>query len=175
LETTVPVSEPASRFRAEAKRIREASLWAAERHYAAETPWYYWNYALGIPSTILAAAAGVAAFSKMASSAGVVSILVAVLSSLTTFLDPHKKASVHHMAAKEYEALYHRAGYFYRVECLTDKVVPRDLETKLSALESKFSELNRNSPAIPGRAYRTAEQKIKNNTGEVVRDPGETD
>jgi hypothetical protein len=111
------MTDTLNRIRAEAKHIAEASLLAAERHYAAETPWYHWNYLLGIPSTILAAVAGAAAFSKIAHSelvAGGISIVVAILSSLTTFLDPHKKASTHHNSAKAYEALYHNAGFFYR-------------------------------------------------------------
>jgi hypothetical protein len=168
---------PGERIRAEAKRISDASLLAAERHYAAETPWYNWNYILGVPSTILAALAGAAAFSKLNHSeivAGSISIVVAILSSLTTFLDPHKKATAHHQSAKDYEALYHNAGFFYRVQSLGEKVEPTKLEQKLETLVSKLNELNRNSPAIPGSAYKIANQKIKENRGEVVRDPSQT-
>jgi hypothetical protein len=164
------MSDAIDRMRAEAKRIKEASLLAAERHYAAETPWYHWNYSLGIPSTVLAAAAGAAAFSKYGVVAGGISIVVAVLSSLTTFLDPNKRASIHHASAKAYEALYHSAGFFYRFESLNDNADTEDLEQKLSALNSAFLELNKSSAAIGGRAYRIADENIKEKRGEVVRD-----
>ena len=39
------------RIREEARRIADASLAAAERHSAAETPWHYSNYLLGGPAT----------------------------------------------------------------------------------------------------------------------------
>jgi hypothetical protein len=170
------VNETIDRMRAEAKRIKEASLLAAERHYAAETPWYHWNYSLGIPSTVLAAVAGAAAFSKQAHSefvAGGISIVVAVLSSLNTFLDPHKRASSHHASAKDYEALYHSAGFFYRIESLNESSDTKDLAQKLTALNSTFSELNKNSLAISGRAYRIADGNIQEKRGEVVRDPAD--
>ena len=164
------------RIRQEAKRIQEQSLWAAERHYAAETPWYIWNYLLGIPTTILAAVAGAAAFSKVNNSefvAGCISILVAILTSLITLLDPHKKASIHHNSAKAYETLYHNSDFFYRIESLNEMVDLQELEKKLHDLNSKLNELNQSSPAIPGRAYRIAEQNIKAGKGEVIRVPEE--
>lgn len=170
------MTESVDRMRSEAKRIREACLLAAERQYAAETPWYHWNYWLGIPSTILAAIAGAAAFSRLTNSefvAGGIAIVVAILSALTTFLDPNKRASTHHTAAKAYETLYHSAGFFYRFESLNDLGDPKDLEKTLSALQAMFLELNKNSVAISGNAYKVAARKIAGNNGEVVRDPGE--
>ena len=61
------MDEALERYRNEAAHVRKAALEAAERHYAAETPWYYMIYWLGIPSTILSAIAGAAAFPKIQS------------------------------------------------------------------------------------------------------------
>ena len=161
------------RIRNEAKHIHGASYWAAERHYAAETPWYQANYWLGVPTVVLAAIASASAFSnwKGGVAAGLLSIAVAVLSSLNTFLNPNKKANAHHSSAKAYESLYHAAGYFYRIESLKDGANVTDLEKRLAKLSKDLDELNKNSLALSGQAYRVAEEKIRKNRGEVVRDP----
>jgi hypothetical protein len=133
--------EVIEQYRAEADRIRGASLWAAERHYAAETPWYYAVYWFGIPTTVLSAIAGAAAFSKITNSAllaGSISITVAILSSLMTFLDPSRKATIHHTAAKSYEALYHEAGYFRRIELLL--ISPEVSSYSRGILQGRFLE-----------------------------------
>jgi hypothetical protein len=165
-------------FRDEAKRVRLTALLAAERHYAAETPWYHMVYYLGIPSTILSAVAGAAAFSKIEKSeivAGSISIIVAILTSLMTFLDPTKKAELYHATAKSYEGLYHQSGYFGRVELAKENPDINKCEEALKLLIAKLNELNESSPSIPGRAYRIAEKNIINNRGEVVRDPTDID
>jgi hypothetical protein len=160
------------RLRREADWIRDASLHAAERHYAAETPWFYSAYCLGLPSVICSAVAGVAAFSELQHGkvlAGVLSIVVAVLSALVTFLDPHRKASAYHLSAKGYEALYHQAGYFLRIESLREDAPIKEVDETLGKLMSEFKKLNEHSLPISGRAYRVAEQKIRTGRGEVVR------
>src|SRR6266436_1197037 len=88
------MDEAVERYRNEATFMRNAALEAAERNYAAETPWYFMINWLGIPSTVSSAVAGAAAFSKIEASyfvAGVISITVAILTSLITFLDPSKE------------------------------------------------------------------------------------
>jgi len=160
------------RIRDEASRIEEASLWAAERHYAAETPWFMINFWLGIPSVILAAIASAAAFSDVQSSklvAGGVSLAVAALTALLTFLDPHKRAHLHHETAKQYEALYHQAGFFNRIQTQDTNCTTDDLAKVLTAFHARFNEINQGSPSVPCRAYRVAERHIKSHKGEVVR------
>jgi hypothetical protein len=159
-------------IRLEALRIELASLLAAERHYAAETPWYHWNLIIGIPSTVLAAVAGAAAFSKLANSeivAGSISIVVAVLSGLITFVDPKKNFADHHASAKGYEALYHQAGLFYRVESRPTHTTEAELLEKLKELSSEFDRLNTQSQPISGQAYKHADavlEQIPSDTGQ---------
>ena len=170
------IEDTVDRLRTEATRIRLAALPAAERHYAAESPWYYTVYWLGVPSSILAAVAGATAFSELKYSgaiAGGISIVVAVLSALSTFLDPAKKAAAHHLAAKGYEALYHNAGFFCRIEALDDSIQLGNRTKLLSALKDKLNELGAASPPIPGRAAKRAQLNIERGWGEVVRDPQE--
>lgn len=155
----------------EAKNLQDQSLLAAERHFAAEGPWYYLNYWLGVPSTSLAAIAGAAGLSQLTNSgivAGAIAVVVSVLTGLLTFLDPHKKGDTFHRFAKEYEALYHAAGFFCRVESQTEDADPVKLLAELRKLTKRFDELNRDSPAISLRAQRHADKNISNCTGEVV-------
>jgi hypothetical protein len=140
-------------FREEAKHIRLTALLAAERHYASETPWYHMVYYLGIPSTILSAVAGAAAFSKIEKSeivAGSISIIVAILTSLMTFLDPTKKAELYHSTAKSYEVLYHQSGYFGRVDLAKENPDISKCEETLASLVAQLNELNKSSPSIGG-------------------------
>jgi hypothetical protein len=150
----------------------QQSLLAAERHYAAEGPWYYMNYWLGVPSTLLAALAGASAVPNLQApdwlpvAAG---LLAASLTSLLTFLDPHKRASAHHSAGRNYEALYHAAGFFERFELITEGSDASSLQTRIKKLNTDFDELLRSSPAIPGRAYIIAHRNLTEATGEVLR------
>lgn len=160
----------------EAKHLETLCLIAAERHYAAETPWFYWNYLLGIPSTILAAIAGTTALGDSPDAkywAAGIALLAAGLTALLTFLDPFKKASNHHTTAKHYEALYHEAGFLQRFEATKNGASPAELQQHLVAMRSKFNDLLESSPAISGTAYRTAEKNLSCGKGEVLRIPGD--
>ena len=169
----MPLDEERERIRAEAQSIRRAALLAAERHYAAESPWYHMVYWLGIPATVLAALSGAAAFANLAGGvvAGVISIIVAILTSLMTFLNPSTKGDAHHNATKGYEALYHSAGIFYRVESLSSTVDPSKQLDLLMTLSTTFNDLNKTCPVMSGWGLRRAGEAIKSGVGEVVRDP----
>ena len=159
-------------LRSEAKRLMRQSLVAAERHYAAETPWYHMNYWLGVPSALLAALAGASAVPKLGApdwlpvAAG---LLAASLTSLLTFLDPHKRAGAHHTAGRNYEALYHAAGFFERFDLAMGDSELNALKSKLIKINSDFEDLLSASTAIPARAYGIAEKNIKKSHGEVLR------
>lgn len=162
----------------EAHLLEELCLLAAERHYGAETPWYHINYLLGIPSTTIAAIAGATALSTFQNHEWVtagIALLAAALSALLTFLDPYKRASVHHATARGYEALYHAAGRFVRLELNGDNMEQDVLENRLATLTTKFDELLQSAPPLPGSAYKTAERNLKRQQGEVLRIPREPD
>jgi hypothetical protein len=169
------LSEQRERLRKEADQLQQESLLAAEEHYAAETLWYHLNYCLGIPATILAAVAGGAAFSKINHSeivAGSLSIVVAILSSLTTFLDPKRIFSDHHAAAKGFESLYHRAGVIYRLSSLDENASDADLQKRIEELRASFIQLNQQRLAISALAHKRAREAVDGiRRGEVIR-PG---
>ena len=163
-----------NRIRDEARRLEYQCLWAAERHYAAETPLYALNHWLGIPSAVLAAIAGTTAFTTFQHHewvTAVIALSASVLTSLLTFIDPYKKASVHHRIGRGFEALYHDAGILARFEVERDNPNLPGLDAKLEALVTKFNELLQSSPGLPGHAYRTAAKNLATSKGEVLRVP----
>ena len=162
---------PLERIRSEAKRIEKESRIAAERHYASETPWFQWTYFLGIPSTLLAGIASAAAFKQLANGtvAGIVSIFVAVLSGLITFLNPNQKANAHHASAKGFEAVFRKAGFFYRVESLEDGKKLEDLQKSVTDMNAEYIQLSSAALAAPGAAYRKLEKlRTTGRGGEVI-------
>jgi hypothetical protein len=161
-------------LRVEANRIAEQCLLAAERHYASETPWYGVNYVLGLPSAFLAAVAGATAVQKLGAPEWLPiasGLLAAVLTSLLTFLDPYKRASVHHSTARNYETLYHGASFFGRFEIAQADSDLEGQRTRLLKLNADFNDLLKSSPAIPNHAYRTAAKALKDGRGEVLQFP----
>ena len=162
----------ADRVKDELRRLEGLCLIAAERHYAAETPWYHLNYWLGIPSMMISAITGASAFSKFENHEWVtagIALIAAGLAALLTFLDPFKRASVHHTTGRGFEALYHAAGRLVRLETPAETARVDALEKKLAELTLKFDELLQSSPALPGRAYAIAEKKLISGNGEVLR------
>jgi hypothetical protein len=155
----------------EADHLRRVALFAAERHYAAETPWFYSVYWLGVPIAILSAIASTAAFYESSWShnvAGFISLIVAVLSGLATFFDPRAKAMQHHTLAKAFESIYHQVGFFRRVVLESDQVNPKDI-SRLKAYTADFVRLTQSTPPIPARIYRRAARNIRSGKGEVAR------
>ena len=87
---------------AEAKRIEEDATYSSKSHFDAASAWSHAYYWIGIPIAILSAIAGASALSKFeyhSEIAGILSILIAILSSVNVFLNPQQKASAHRRAA----------------------------------------------------------------------------
>jgi hypothetical protein len=146
----------------EAKRIEESSLYSSKGHFSAAAFWRRLHFYLGLPATVLAAVAAASAFSQFDSGhtvGGWISICVAALSGLSTFLNPNEKAVSHLAAANNFDALQSKARIFWTVDCRgndSDQV----LTNRLKDLAEEKSELNRKSPQIPRFAYITAKKGI---------------
>lgn len=105
---------------------------------------------LGIPTTILASIVAAAAFTKMDVThvtAGWISIMVAVLSALTTFLNPPAKANAHFTAGNNYGALRDKTRMYRTINCPND--LCDVLVNRLQELCDEKNELNQKSPQIP--------------------------
>lgn len=146
----------------EGKRIEESSLYSSKGHFAAAAIWRKLHFSLGLPATVLAAVAAASAFAQFDAGntvGGWISIVVAALSGLSTFLNPNEKAAAHFAAANNFDALQSKARIFWTIDCRgndSDQV----LTNRLKDLAEEKSELNRKSPQIPRYAYLIARKGI---------------
>lgn len=74
-------------------------------HFVTAEFWSGFHLWVGIPTAILAAVAATSAFASWEIAAGVVSIVIAALSAVSTFLNPNEKAAAHLNAGNSYDAL----------------------------------------------------------------------
>ncbi|PIR85045.1 hypothetical protein COU15_02625 [Candidatus Kaiserbacteria bacterium CG10_big_fil_rev_8_21_14_0_10_45_20] len=146
----------------EAKRIEEDSLYSSKGHFYAAQFWTNLHLWIGVPATILAAVAGASALSQFDNHqiiAGVLAILVAALSAVSTFINPNENAAIHHNAGNRYNSLKNRARIFSEID--VDVESDEDLLVKLRTLSAERDELNEKSPQIPKWAFRKARQGIE--------------
>ena len=140
----------------EARRLEEEALYNHAGHNEearASDRLYYW---LGIPATLLAAAAGVTSFSAVGAGmsgswpsvvAGIISFGVAAMSGLTTLLDPKVRAGEYYRPANAYAALRNEARYFHTVEGKKGKPI-EELDQALITLREKLAKLNEQTPIV---------------------------
>src|SRR5690349_18045726 len=116
----VSVSKPKDEIIKEAKRIEEALLISSKKHFVSAQYWSIFHMFLGLPMVVLSAAAGAEAFKQFDKQhvlAGYLSISVAVLSAVMTFLNPNERASKHTAAGNGYDALMNRVRIFWSIDC----------------------------------------------------------
>lgn len=147
----------------EARRIEEGAMLTSKSHFRAAALWDNFHLLLGLPMVALAAIAGASAFAqfdKDKTLAGVLSIVVVVLSSISTFLNPNKKASNHLNAGNKYDALLNKVRIFRTIECWGEQS-DQILGERLKRHSEDKSSLNQTSPQIPWLAYVLAKRGIR--------------
>lgn len=167
------VSETKEEIIKEAKRIEEATLLSSKGHFVAARAWSYCHLCLGLPTAILAALAAATAFKKaeMHIVAGMIALIVAVLSAVTTFLNPNSKSAAHLKAGNNYDALHNQTRIFRTIECNGDS--ENVLTKKLKDLSAQKDKMNRESLQLPGWAYRLARRGIAAGESEYKVDTNE--
>lgn len=147
----------------EAKRIEEALLFSSKGHFSASHSWGNFHLWIGIPMVLLSAIAGAAALSRFDPDhiiAGILSIIVAALSGVATFLNPNEKVSAHLNAGNSYDSLMSQVRIFWAIDCWkgeSDQV----LTERLKFLSDQKDELNKKCPQIPRWAYQRAKKGIE--------------
>ncbi len=161
-----PASKAKEEIIREAKRLEETSLYSMKGHHCAALKWSGRHLWLGLPVVIISALVGAATFSQYAETypiiktiAGLLSISVAVLSGIATFLNPNDKQSAHLSAAHGFDKINNEARMFRAIECWREES-DEVLTSKLRELVDRKSELNSNSPQIPTWAYEKAKAGI---------------
>lgn len=161
--TEVSISKTKGEIIKEALRIEEAASISGKSHYNDSSYWGFCNLALGLPTTILSGVVAVKSFAQMDSTnniAGVIAIIIAVLSGLMTFLDPTKRAATHQKAGSEYSTLENRVRLFRTVDCW-GKDSDAVLTTKIKEFSEKKNKLNADNPQPSPLGYIMAKRGIK--------------
>jgi hypothetical protein len=144
----------------EALRIEENSLYTSKGHFVAARLWKGFHLWLGIPTTMMAALAGVLSFSTYNIGSGILSIIVAILTSLSTFLNPKERANSHFIAGNNHDSLLGRVRMFRTIDCRREDS-EEILTSRLKELSEQREHLNRDCPQIPSIAYNIAKKGIE--------------
>jgi hypothetical protein len=122
---------------------------------------------LGMPVVIISALVGAATFSQYAetypwvkTAAGLLSLAVAILSGISTFLNPNDGESAHLNAAHSYDKLNNDTRLFWSVDCWQEES-DAVLTSQLKELVDRKSALNSSSSQIPNWAYTEAKKGIE--------------
>lgn len=143
----------------EAKRIEEDAIYSSKSHYEAARNWrniYLW---LGIPAALIAGVSGVSAFEEYNHIAGFTAIIVAALTSISTFLNPSEKAQAHYTAGLKFTSLKNRTRNFYEIELVESQ--NDNLKEILLSLSAERDSTNETSPQIPRKAFLKARKGIE--------------
>ncbi len=153
----------------ESKRIEEDCIHSSKGHYVAAGFWSNFHLIVGIPSVILAAIAGTTAFIDLPIVAGIVSIIVTILTSIATFLNPKDRANSHFTAGNNYNSLQSTIRRFWSIECKNEEPI-KLLIHKLEEYSLTRDRLNRESSQIPRWAYNKGKKYIEDGEAEYAVD-----
>lgn len=155
----------------EAKRIEEDSIYSAKGHFYAAQCWVNVNLWLGGISVVLSAIAGASALSQFDYHnivAGGLSIIVAGLTAVITFINPNERASVHQKAGNKYNALKNDARIFHEIE--VDDIDEKSALDNLKKLNDRRNKLNLESHQIPKWAFEKARKGMEEGEAEYKVD-----
>ncbi|QXP87470.1 SLATT domain-containing protein [Methylococcus capsulatus] len=153
------MNELTSRLAAEAERIEEDTEHSFKGHYNAAARWARYHLLIGLPSALLAAVAGAAAFKDQPEWAGALALLSTAMTTVLTFLKPSERAEMHKTVAGQYQALRNQARLFREIG-LTDGLSAEEAKARLFELAKTRDELNQSSPAIARCDYELAKKDI---------------
>lgn len=147
-------------LRQEASRIEEDTEYSAKGHYNAAERWSRYHMLIGLPSALVAALAGSAAFNDYSFLAGCLAFISTALVTVLTFLKPSEKAENHKSVAGNYLALRNRTRLFREIE-LPDCDDQQLMKEQLFEYAKQRNELNSSSPGISKKDYERAKKEIE--------------
>jgi hypothetical protein len=162
----MPISDNTKeKISTELLRMEEDCAHSAKAHFNACVRWTRWNYAFGIPSVILSAAAGAAFFKDYATIAGMMSSAVTVLTALMTFLKPSERSSEHKNSGDQYLSLRNDARVFREIEMIQVADEAAAI-AGMNGFTTRRNELNQASPQFSNGDFERARRGI--NAGEAL-------
>lgn len=135
-------------------------------HVLVSIRWSNTHLYIGIPSTVFAALAGVQAIADLGQEKNtwgtiiqiILSILVAGLAPLLTFLNPNERANTHQTASRVYEQIGDRYDAFL-LQCLVETRGLKQELDDLVQLNLSYSEEKKPLPLTPEWAFQRAKQE----------------
>ena len=147
----------------EAKRIEENCLHTSKSHFVVAQFWTKFHLFIGIPTAVLAAIAGMIAFASFKygnSIAGILSIIVTILSAVATFLNPKECSNTHLTAGNNYDSLLTRVRIFWTIDCRREESIDI-LSDKLKDFAVERDRLNRDCSQPSKWAYEKAKKELR--------------
>lgn len=161
----------------EARRIEEDGLYSAKGHFVAADFWTNIHLWIGVPTAILAAIAGASALSQFNNHnviAGILAIVVAALTAVTTFLNPNEKANIHLSSGNSYNALKNKARIFCEIDSRSGDLY-ENIISQFRDLANQRDNLNKKSPQIPRWAFKLGRKGIEEGQADYRVDEFEED
>jgi hypothetical protein len=152
--------ELAKKIESELLRIEEDTLHSSKSQYNASDRYSMRHVWLGVPAAALSALAGAASFSgQWEIAAGLISIAVAVLAALQTFMKPAEQAAAHKAAGDQFLALRNDARLMREIKVGLFEDV-QEAVTALDVMVKRRNDQNASSPQVARKDFEKAKRGI---------------
>lgn len=165
------VSKPKDEIIKEAQRLCENCLTTSKGHFIEARFWQNLHLWIGVPTVILAGIVGTLAFADVRQLAGILSMVVVVLTSITTFLNPKEQANSHLTAGNNYDSLMTKVRIFWSIDCWREDS-DNILTERLKTYSEERDRLNRDCPQPFKWTYKKAKKGIEEGEAEYFVDKG---
>jgi hypothetical protein len=152
-------------IRNEATEIEDEAAFAAIAHRVDSRKWQKLNLYMGGPATVLAAVAGVTAFSDLPDAVtGGTAMVVAALTATATWLGSADKASSHRTSSVSFSDIRRRANLLRDVDAVLmqsgDEAQLRALVDEVKALTAKLTETEQGADTLSTSSREKAKKEI---------------
>ena len=154
------MNELKEKLRTEALRIEEDTEFSAKGHYNAAERWSRYHLWIGIPSAVISALGGCAAFNDYPNIAGGLALFSTALITILTFLKPSERSEAHKSVADQFLALRNKTRLFREIELL-ESSENECVKEKLYEFASLRDDLNQTAPKIVTKDYERAKKEIE--------------
>ena len=152
------------RIRSTAYTLFEHTYTAALAHFSSADGWAWWHKRGGVASIIFSAIAGSSLLTRsqeLELLAGILSIAVTIIVSISTLLNPGKTSQEHFNAGTSYQDLKNDVQLFYEIESLREDGNNDQLISELNKLSKKRDELDKKCPRIKRKKWIEAVEASK--------------
>ena len=140
-------------------KLRKDAHISAVKHGLAAERWGGYHYLLGISATGISAAVGAGIIANNPSLvlvAGVMSLILVIVSAVSTFLNPEEKSSSHYEAGNNFRVLANKAEVLIDIDLVLRQKSCEELAESLKQLTNERDELVKKSPRVPNRFHKLA-------------------